>query len=120
MIRILSAEKEVTLAMALVARVYREFDLQEGDTEGEKIMQEYSAPASVLKKTFRDQMGCGVMEYCTRLKVDAAKKLIRESDLNFSEIATRLSFNTSQYFTTVFRRVTGMTPTEYTRSVRSK
>ena len=50
MIRILSAEKEVTLAMALVARVYREFDLQEGDTEGEKIMQEYAAPASVLKK----------------------------------------------------------------------
>jgi len=76
--------------------------------------------ASVLKKTFRDQMGCGVMEYFTRLKVDAAKKMIRESDLNFSEIAGRLSFNTSQYFTTVFHRITGMTPTEYTRSVRSK
>ena len=84
------------------------------------IRRHFNVSASVLKKTFRDQMGCGVMEYFTRLKVDAAKKMIRESDLNFSEIAAQLSFNTSQYFTTVFHRITGMTPTEYTRSVRSK
>ncbi|MBR5782757.1 MAG: AraC family transcriptional regulator [Clostridia bacterium] len=34
-------------------------------------------------------------------------------------MADRLSFNTSQYFTTVFRRVSGMTPSEYAASVRS-
>jgi AraC-like DNA-binding protein len=39
--------------------------------------------------------------------------------MNFTEIADRLSFNTSQYFTTVFRRISGMTPTEYARSVRA-
>ena len=84
------------------------------------VCRHFNVSASVLKKIFRNRMGCGVMEYFTRLKVDAAKKMIRESDLNFSQIAVGLGFNTSQYFTTVFRRVTGMTPTEYTRSVRSK
>jgi AraC-like DNA-binding protein len=64
-------------------------------------------------------MDCGAMEYFTRLKVDAAKQMIRENDLNFTEIADRLGFNTSQYFTTVFRRVTGMTPTEYAFSVKA-
>ncbi len=79
----------------------------------------FNVSASVIKKTFREHMSCGVMEYFTRLKIDAAKELIRGSELNFTEIADRLSFNTSQYFTTVFRRVSGMTPTEYAYSVRS-
>lgn len=79
----------------------------------------FNVSASVIKKTFREHMDCGVMEYFTRLKIDAAKEMIRSSELNFTEIADRLSFNTSQYFTTVFRRVSGMTPTEYAYSVRS-
>ena len=83
------------------------------------ICDQFNISASVLKKTFRNHMSCGVMEHFTRLKIDAAKEYIRESDLNFTEIADRLCFNTSQYFTTVFRRVSGMTPSEYAASVRS-
>ena len=83
------------------------------------ILRKFSTSASVVKKVFHDQMDCGAMEYFTRLKVDAAKQMIRENDLNFTEIADRLGFNTSQYFTTVFRRVTGMTPTEYAFSVKA-
>lgn len=83
------------------------------------ILKEFNVSASVVKKLFREQMDCGAMEHFNRLKVDAAKQMIREKDLNFTEIADRLGFNTSQYFTTVFRRVSGMTPTEYVFSVRS-
>ena len=61
-------------------------------------------------------MGCGVMEYFNRIRVDAAKELIREGDQNFTEIAATLCFGSSQYFTTVFKRVSGMTPTEYRAS----
>ena len=77
----------------------------------------FSVSPSILKRDFRRQMGCGVMEYFTKLKIDAAKQLIRERDLNFTEIAAELSFGSSQYFTAVFRRVTGMTPSEYRESV---
>ena len=63
-------------------------------------------------------MGCGVMEHFTRLKIDAAKQMIRENELNFTEIAEHLGFNTPQYFTMVFRRVSGMTPSEYESSVK--
>lgn len=85
----------------------------------EDIMKEFNLSASVIKKIFREQMDCGVMEYFSRLKIDAAKQMIREGNFNFTEIADMLSFNTSQYFTTVFRRVSGMTPTEYSLSVRA-
>lgn len=83
------------------------------------VKEQFSVSGSVIKKAFREHMDCGVMEYFNRLKVDAAKALIRESNLNFTEIADRLAFNNSQYFTTVFRRISGMTPSEYASSVRS-
>lgn len=86
----------------------------------EDILIHFNISASVVKKIFRENMDCGIMEYFNRLKVETAKQLIREQCYNFTEIADKLSFNTSQYFTTVFRRVTGMTPSEYEDSVKSK
>ena len=84
------------------------------------IVKHFNLSATVVKRIFREQIGCGIMEYFTRIRIDAAKELIRESDYNFTEIAAVLGFDTSQYFTTVFRRVSGMTPTEYSRSVRRR
>ncbi len=85
----------------------------------EDILKQFNTSASVVKKLFSEYIGCGAMEYFTRLKIDAAKQLIRENELNFTEISNKLAFNTSQYFTTVFRRVSGMTPTEYEFSVKA-
>lgn len=84
------------------------------------IRRHFNLSSSVIKRLFNANMDCGVMEYFTRLKVDAAKSMIRENEYNFTEISTALGFNNSQYFTTVFRRVSGMTPSEYANSVKSK
>lgn len=86
----------------------------------EDIQRKFNTSASVIKRLFQNNMSCGIMEHFTRLKVDAAKQMIRENEYNFTEIAERLGFNTPQYFTTVFRRVSGMTPSEYAYSVKSK
>ena len=83
--------------------------------EFKDILVQFNLSASVVKKIFRQQMGCGVMDYFTRLKVDKAKELIREENYTFTEISEKLGFNTSQYFTTVFKRVSGMTPSEYAK-----
>lgn len=84
------------------------------------IQKNFNTSASVIKRLFASHMNCGIMEYFSRLKVDAAKQMIRENEFNFTEISSRLGFNNSQYFTTVFRRISGMTPSEYANSVKSK
>ncbi len=84
------------------------------------VVKRFNLSPSVLKKIFREQVGCGVMDYFTRLKIDRAKEMIREEKYNFTEISEKLDFNNSQYFTTVFKRVSGMTPSEYAKSVISK
>ena len=73
---------------------------------------------SSLQKAFRAKTGGGVMEYFSRMKIDAAKQYIRDGQRNFTEIAHDLGFSTIHYFSRRFKVVTGMTPTEYASSVK--
>ncbi len=84
------------------------------------VSKHFNLSGSVIKRIFREQMGCGVMECFNRFRIDAAKEYIREGEANFTEIAALLCFGSSQYFTTVFKRISGMTPTEYRTSVVRK
>ncbi|MBQ3005739.1 MAG: helix-turn-helix transcriptional regulator [Clostridia bacterium] len=83
------------------------------------IQKEFNTSASVIKRLFQSNLNCGIMEHFLRLKIDAAKQMIRENEYNFTEIAEKLAFNTPQYFSTAFKRISGMTPSEYEKSVKS-
>lgn len=72
---------------------------------------------SYLSSLFREQTGTTITGYSTRIKIDAAKRMIREDRLNFAQISDKLSFDNPQYFSRVFKRVTGMSPTEFRRSL---
>jgi hypothetical protein len=73
---------------------------------------------SYLQKIFREKTGGGAMEYFGTLKIDAAKRMIREGTHNFTEIAALLGYNSIHYFSRHFKKVTGMTPSEYASSVK--
>lgn len=113
-----SSRKPVNNSLLISICEYMEQQVGQ-DLHFSEIQAHFNVSASVIKKNFREHMGCGVMEYFNRLKIDAAKEMIREGAFTFTEISERLAFNTPQYFTTVFRRVSGMTPSEYAGSVRS-
>lgn len=74
------------------------------------------SPATV-KRIFQCCTGMGAVHYFRVLRMKEAKRLIRESDLSITAIAERLGFSGIHHFSRVFRRVTGMTPTQYARSV---
>lgn len=67
---------------------------------------------SNLKKTFRRYSGTGVTEYFNHLKIMRAMELIA-SGLSMSEISERLGFSSPNYFSEVFKKQCGITPTEY-------
>jgi transcriptional regulator GlxA family with amidase domain len=83
------------------------------------VCEHFGISGSHLKKIFKNEIGSGVMEYYNKCKIDRAKKLIRERELNFSQISEKLEFNSVQYFSRAFRAHTGMTPSEYEESVIS-
>ncbi|WP_367569078.1 helix-turn-helix domain-containing protein [Lacrimispora sp.] len=85
----------------------------------ETICRDNLTGRSQLQKIFRNAHGCGVIDFFTRMKIDAAKQLIRNNQLNFTEIADRLGYNSVHYFSRQFKKLTGMTPSEYAVSIRS-
>ncbi len=81
------------------------------------LCRELGYSKSYLSKLFRDQTGDTIAAYSVKAKIARAKELIRESDLNFTQISDRLAFDNSQYFSRVFKRVTGMSPSEFKSSL---
>lgn len=84
----------------------------------EQVCQDNLVGRSQLQKLFHERTGGGVMEYFGQLKIQAARRMIREGRLNFTQIAARLGFQSVHYFSRRFRLATGMSPTEYARSVK--
>ena len=73
---------------------------------------------SKLKMLFHEQYGGGVTAYITEQRIASAKEKIASGHMNFSEIAEALGFGTVHYFSRVFRKQTGMSPSEYRQKQR--
>lgn len=74
---------------------------------------------SQLQKIFHEKSGLGIIEYFSKMKIDAAKQLIRASSLNFTQISEQLGYTSVHYFSRQFKKITGMTPSEYSSSVKA-
>ena len=59
-----------------------------------------------------------MIDYFSKLKIDAARRMIREGQLNITQISSQLGFSSVHYFSRRFKALTGMTPSEYARSVK--
>ena len=70
-----------------------------------------------LSTLFRRYCGCNLVDYIHRMKIKEAKRLIRQGRYNLSGIANLLCYSDQHYFSRVFRRVTGMSPSEYQKSL---
>jgi len=68
---------------------------------------------SRFKQKFKEVAGIPPGEYILRTKVDASKRLLRDTDRTITEIAHYLGFSSSQYFATVFKKFKNMTPRDF-------
>ena len=97
-------------------------DFMEKRLYGKFTMDELSAEMSFgktyISRHFVKSCGCSVIDYFTKMKVNESKRLIRESKYNFFEISEMLMFSNSHYFSTIFKKTTGMTPSQYKKSCR--
>ena len=84
------------------------------------LCRKFSYGKTYLCTRFLSVTGKSINRYFVELKVNAAKQIIREESRShelFPRISDALGFSSPSYFYATFKRVTGMTPTEYSRSV---
>ena len=62
-------------------------------------------------------MGVAPMRYLTELRVEKAKDLIATNTMYLSDIAPMVGFSDPLYFSRVFKKTTGIPPTEFQQSL---
>ena len=88
-----------------------------GSLTVEEIAKAVNKSVSTVKNLFSLYREGGVIRYYNYLKIEEAKKLIREGKLNFTQISSLLQFDTPQYFSICFKRFVHMSPQEYKKSI---
>ena len=85
----------------------------------EQICHDNLVGLSQLQNLFRSKCGCGIIEYFSQMKICRAKELIREKNMNFTQIADYLGYTSIHYFSRQFKKIAGMTPSEYALSIKA-
>ena len=82
------------------------------------VAKQVDVSPSYLTALFHKNLQISPGEYIRRTKLQESKQMIREDNLNFTEIAAALQYSTVHHFSRQFKEKFGITPTEYAKSVR--
>lgn len=79
----------------------------------ELIAKAHNISVTHLKRVFKEHTGVTIIGYLTDVRINEAMRMIREGKLNFSQIAQAVGYDGIFYFSDVFKKKVGMSPTEY-------
>ncbi|MFW6282386.1 MAG: helix-turn-helix domain-containing protein [bacterium] len=78
------------------------------------LAQKINLSDSWFKRKFKNEIGIPPNEYINRKKIDKAKNILRKNkDMSITEMSHILSYSSSEYFSVVFKKFTGQTPTDF-------
>lgn len=80
-----------------------------------KVVAQASIPERTLKRRFRSATGMTLIEYLQNLRVEKAKRLLEASQTPIDEISVEAGYEDASFFRRLFKRRTGMTPSQYRR-----
>lgn len=98
-----------------VATVKRIVETEYGNSELDLnyIADILAVSGSHLSRQVNKEMGINFKEYLIGVRMDKARELVGATDYRFNEIAEMVGYANQHYFTRAFKRVTGMSPSQY-------
>jgi transcriptional regulator GlxA family with amidase domain len=104
-------EKVEAVHMQMVQNITKDWTLQDlADMSG------YSS--SRFSALYSERYGISPIEQLIALRIQAAKDLLKYSNMTITDIAEETGFSSIHYFSRKFKQATGMSPTEYTKKYR--
>jgi two-component system response regulator YesN len=92
---------------------YVQFHLADPALNLQALAQELGRNATYLSRQFNRETGQSLPEYIAGQRIGEARRLLRGGSAPVSQIALAVGFTDINYFSRVFRRVAGCSPTEY-------
>jgi transcriptional regulator GlxA family with amidase domain len=72
-------------------------------------------PERTLKRRFKAATGTTLIEYLQNLRIEAAKQLLEVGQMAVDDISIEVSYEDPSFFRRLFKRLTGLTPSQYRR-----
>lgn len=72
---------------------------------------------SYFSSLFKQYSKLTFREYLTRVRIEKAKGLLERLDLNITEISEKVGYEDFNYFSQVFKKITGLSPSQYRKKV---
>ena len=89
----------------------------ENNTEKDISLNEISEKLNIssyyFSKLFKEETGEGFVEFLTKKRVDKAKEMLKDPTKSIKEVGSDCGYSDPNYFSRIFKKATGMTPTEY-------
>lgn len=115
----LSEQKSKESGIVRQAKDYIESRLCE-DISLSRIADALHVHKGYLCRVFREETGTNLVSYIRTRKVQEAKRMLEATALKIYEIAEALGYQSSQYFTMVFKKETGVSPNDYRKQLSEK
>lgn len=87
---------------------------------GAMLAERFEMNFDYMNRVIASLTGYPIFAYLNILRINHAKQLIATTDLKFTEIAYLVGINDRYYFSKLFRKMTGLSPTEYYKEARSR
>ncbi|SKB74442.1 Helix-turn-helix domain-containing protein [Lachnospiraceae bacterium] len=79
--------------------------------------EKYFFSREYLSKLYKTKYGLGIYEDLSRIRMERAKELLKNTDIQVQDIALRVGFTDTNYFSKAFRKYTGLKPSEYRKNM---
>ena len=82
------------------------------------VLKRFSVNKNTLNDAFNSEVSMSCMAYLENLRVNNAKKELQFSSCSVSEVSQMVGYSDTNYFSKVFKKHTGMTPSEFQKTMK--
>ncbi len=107
-----SQQREMTRIVEEAQRIMKE-NYADPSLNISGIARQLHVSQQYLSRLFRSVSGMTCMDFLTKTRMDAAKEILRGSSVKSYEIALMVGYNQPNYFSALFKKMTGLTPKQY-------
>lgn len=108
-------QEAVLKAVTFIRKNYHDKDISL-----QKVASEVALSHYYFSHIFKDELKITFIEYLTKIRMEAAAKMLKNRNLNVNQIAYAVGYQDPNYFSKVFKRYMKTSPIEYRSSILKK
>jgi len=109
--RLICTNQEVENALEYIENNFK------GSISLDEVSKYINLTPSYVSKLFKKKLGVNFNRYLAVRKIKEAKRMLKEENANINEIAFNIGYNEPNYFCKVFKKIEGITPTQYRQNI---